>query len=157
MPEELIVMPKGGARARSGPAPDPNALRRERDADEWVKLPAKGRGGRAPAWPLTKATARERTVWNRLWKKPQAVQWESDGLHEVVALYVRRFVEAEERGSPTNLSTLVRQLADSLGLTTPGLRANRWTIVAEEEPKRPARSSRSSSRARLAVVRDAEG
>jgi len=145
---------KGGARSRSGPAPDPSALRRERDGDEWRKLPAAGRGGRPPAWPLTTATKRERAVWNRLWKKPQAVVWEEEGQQDVVAIYVRRFCEAEVRGSPTNLSTLVRQMADSLGLTTPGLRANRWTIVTEEQQKAPARTS-SSSRAKLTVVKDA--
>lgn len=145
-------MAKGGARSRSGPAPDPQALRRERDADEWRKLPAAGRTGRVPAWTLTTATKRERTVWNRLWKKPQAIIWEEEGQQDVVALYVRRFVEAEQRGSPTNLSTLVRQMADSLGLTTPGLRANRWTIVSEVEPEK-ATPRRSSSKARLQVVK----
>jgi hypothetical protein len=93
-------------------------------------------------------------VWNRLWKKPQAVVWEEEGQQDVVAIYVRRFCEAEVRMSPTNLSTLVRQMADSLGLTTPGLRANRWTIVTEEQQKAPARTS-SSSRAKLTVVKDA--
>jgi len=47
-------MPRGGARVNSGPAPDPTALRRERPSDkaEWRTLPAEGRKGRAPAWPL---------------------------------------------------------------------------------------------------------
>lgn len=157
-------MPKGGARARSGPAPDPEALRREQHWGEWVDLPSAGRTGRAPAWPLTKATPRERTVWNRLWKLPQAIMWEKQQQHDVVALYVRRFVEAEQRGSPTNLSTLVRQLADSLGLTTPGLRSNRWRISERKSgvtspssapSPRPSRS-RSPSKARLKVVQDGD-
>lgn len=40
---------------RSGPPPDPNALRRSRDGKDWVKLPAAGRGADAevPAWPLS--------------------------------------------------------------------------------------------------------
>lgn len=46
-------MTSGGARARSGPAPDPNALRRTRDAKEWIKLKREGRGDvPAPEWPL---------------------------------------------------------------------------------------------------------
>lgn len=111
-----------------------------------------------PAWPLTPATKRERTVWARLWKKPQAVVWEAEGQHDVVAIYVRRFCEAEVRMSPTNLSTLVRQMADALGLTTPGLRANRWTIVDEDDAEAPARRPKSSgSRAKLTVVPRAEG
>jgi hypothetical protein len=52
-------MAKGGARARPG-RPDPQALRRDRDDGDWTTLPAEGRKGKPPKWPLTKATARER-------------------------------------------------------------------------------------------------
>ena len=111
-----------------------------------------------PAWPLTSATRRERAVWNRLWKKPQAIVWEEEGQQDVVAIYVRRFCEAEERMSATNLSTLVRQMADSLGLTTPGMRANRWIIVQpEEKDSKAAPRRRSSSKAKLTVVSDGGG
>jgi hypothetical protein len=148
-------MAKGGARARSGPAPDPNALRRERDAGEWTILPAEGRSAAAPEWPLTEQSVREVELWERLWKMPQALMWERFGQELEVALYVRRLTEAELMDSRVNLSTLVRQMGDSLGLTTPGMRANRWRIAAEE-PARPVAASRprarSSSRSRLKVV-----
>lgn len=47
-------MPRGGARANSGPPPDPNALRRDRKEDKagWTILPAEGRTGPLPEWPL---------------------------------------------------------------------------------------------------------
>lgn len=47
-------MPRGGARANSGPPPDPNALRRDRADDKagWTLLPAMGREGDTPEWPL---------------------------------------------------------------------------------------------------------
>lgn len=46
-------MPSGGARAGAGRKPDPNALRRQRDGKEWVKLRPEGRGDApAPEWPL---------------------------------------------------------------------------------------------------------
>ena len=47
-------MPRGGARVNSGPPPDPNALRRDRpsDKDGWTALPAAGRQGDPPVWPL---------------------------------------------------------------------------------------------------------
>jgi hypothetical protein len=49
-------MVSGGARVNSGPAPDPNALRRDRerglDKDGWLTLPAGGYTGPIPAWPL---------------------------------------------------------------------------------------------------------
>ena len=149
-------MTKGGARARSGPAPDPNALRRDRDAGEWTVLPADGRLGATPDWPLTEESPREAELWADLWRKPQAIMWERFGQDVEVALYVRRLTEAELMDSRVNLSTLVRQMADSLGLTTPGMRANRWRITAEEAP-RPAATgraapARTTSRARLKVI-----
>ena len=121
-------MPKGGARTRSGPAPDPDALRRERDAGEWSILPAEGRQGATPDWPLTEQTDREDQLWEQLWEKPQALMWERYGQDLEVALYVRRLSEAEKPDAFVGLSTLVRQMSDSLGLTTPGMRANRWRI-----------------------------
>lgn len=153
-------MAKGGARSRSGPAPDPNALRRERDAGEWTILPAGGREGDAPEWPLSEPAARECELWETLWAKPQALMWERYGQELEVALYVRRLAEAEAPESRVNLSTLVRQMADSLGLTTPGMRANRWRIAPDEVSERrqekaaaPAKR-RPSTRSRFKVVTD---
>lgn len=145
-------MPAGGARARSGPPPDPNSLRAREG--EWVTLPATGRVGAPPAWPLTAQSERESVLWADLWSMPQAIMWERERQFSVVALYVRRLTEAEQPGSPVAVSTLVRQLADSLGLTTPGMRSNRWIIGEVAETRRQAPASR--SRARLKVV-DVEG
>lgn len=145
---------RGGARARSGPAPDPNALRRDRDEDDWVVLPADGREGDPPVWPLPTSTARERSLWAELWAKPQAVMWERLGQELEVALFVRRLVESEKRNSPVSLSTLVLRLAESLGLSTPGMLRNRWRIARPAPP--PARvaadTSGASARERLTVV-----
>ena len=150
-------MAKGGARTRSGPPPDPNALARERDEGEWVALPAAGRPGDAPTWPLPTPSAREAQLWAELWKLPQALMWERHHLEHTVALYVRRLAEAELPDSAVALSTLCRQMADGLGLSTPGLRANRWKIDAAggdagagQQPSPP----RPRSRARLKVVGD---
>lgn len=155
-------MPKGGARARSGPAPDPEALRRERDVGEWTVLPGEGFEGATPEWPLSGQTAREEELWERLWVMPQAFMWERYGQAIEVALYVRRLCEAEQPDAPVTLSTLVRQMADSLGLTTPGLRANRWRIGRPEDepdetaPKAPAVAP-NSARARLRAVPGGSG
>lgn len=149
-------MPKGGARARSGPPPDPNALRRDRDAGEWKILPAAGRPGDPPDWPLLEQTDREAVLWADLWTRPQAVVWEAQRQDLEVALYVRRLAEAEVADSSVALSTLVRQMADSLGLTTPGLRSNRWRIdaaPAEATAAKPkAAPARARARDRLRVV-----
>lgn len=153
-------MAKGGARARSGPPPDPTALSRERDAGEWTVLPAEGRQGATPEWPLTEQTIRESTLWEQLWRKPQALMWERYGQEFEVALYVRRLSEAELIDSPVTLTTLVKQMSDSLGLTTPGMRSNRWRIDrGGEEPASAVgapvagqRPERTSARSRLKVV-----
>jgi len=97
-------------------------------------------------------------VWARLWKLPQAVEWQRLGQEHLVALYVRRFVEAEAPDTTAALSTLVRQFADSLGLTVPGMRSNRWVIdqggvPAPRQPKQPAVSARD----RLRIVDRAPG
>ncbi|MFF1547144.1 hypothetical protein [Streptomyces sp. NPDC058291] len=152
-------MPKGGARTRSGPAPDPTALRRERDAGEWTILPAEGREGAMPDWPFEDESVREAVLWATMWAKPQALMWERYGQELEVALYVRRLAEAEKPESAVVLSTLVRQMADSLGLTTPGMRGNRWRIDRPSEgdematgPSACPNATPASARARLRAV-----
>jgi len=149
-------MPSGGARVRSGPGADPNALRRDRKNDaDWVTLPAAGTAGDPPAWPLTDPNERELERWAQLWATPQAAQWEKLGFDVEVALYVRRLGEAELREAPVSLNTLVRQMRDSLGLTAPGMRSLRWKIAqaddksAKAEPaKTPAVEQAPASKAR---------
>lgn len=120
-------MAKGGARARSGPPPDPNALRRDRDGKDWVTLP-EGRDGEPPAWPLTRASKRELALWVSEWRRPQAVMWERNGQELEVALYVRSLAAAERAKAPVNLRTLVKQQQEALGISLPGLARNRWRI-----------------------------
>lgn len=154
-------MASGGARTRSGPAPDPHALRRDRptDAAGWTTLPSEGRTGDPPAWPLTDATERENDLWWVLWRKPQALLWQSNGQVFEVAMYVRCFAEAEKAGAASSLRTLVRQQADALLLTIPAMRAARVKIAADEvAEKRTAAAKKSappapSSRTRLRAVK----
>lgn len=161
-------MASGGARTRSGPPPDPGALRRDRKSDgEWTVLPAEGRKDPAPGWPLSEHEEpswgdREMELWRRLWATPQAVQWALMGQDLEVALYVRRLVEAEQPGARANLATLVRQMADALGLTIPGMRTNRWKIAADQvavkrQQKQAATPARRGARDRFQVVDGAAG
>lgn len=130
-PLGACLVAKGGARARSGPAPDPDALRRDRasDADGWVTLPAAGRQGDAPAWPFETQSEREGVLWVGEWRRPQAVVWERNGQELEVALYVRSLIAAESRDAATMARTLVRQQQEALGLSIPGLLRNRWRIA----------------------------
>lgn len=128
-----------GTSARSGRPPDPTALRRERDGEQWVTLPAEGRKGAAPKWPLAGQSDREKELWAREWRRPQAVMWEHNGQEVEVAMYVRSLVAAEKREAPTNARTLVRQQQEALGLSIPGLLRNRWKIADSEPQHRGAR------------------
>lgn len=155
-------MVSGGARVRSGPAPDPNALARERDGGQWVILPPMGRVGPPPQWPLTEQSERERYWWVRLWATPQASQWEKLGQVVEVAIYTRRLAAAEQPDAPVNLGTLLRQLADALGLTIPGMLRLRWHLGGVSAAPTPApaparaRPAVPSSRGRFKVVRGEE-
>lgn len=179
--ESRYLMASGGARTNSGPPPDPNAARRMRKSDSsgWTTLPAEGRKGNAPAFPLEKwrdmekfkpteerddalsrsLDARELAVWREIWKTPQAVAWERLGWKHDVGLYVRVLV-AGERGN-LKAAGEARQWSDRLGLTQTALLRNRWKIATDElaekrqDKQRAATSARrESSRDRMHVVRN---
>ena len=111
-------MASGGARGNAGRVADPNALRRDRagDAASWVTL--EPRSGEVPEFPLESATGRELVLWERLWGRPQASEWERLFLHDEVALYVRYLVEAEQPDASSAVRTLVKQHQELLGLST---------------------------------------
>lgn len=139
-------MATGGARVRSGRPPD--ALNGRAD---WITLDAAGRTGKAPRWPLTVASTRERAIWRRLWALPQAIEWERTHQELTVATYTRTLARAEIDDAPVGLLGLVKQMGDTLGLTSPGMRANRWRIgTVDAAPKVVPRRTR--SRDRLHVV-----
>lgn len=153
-------MASGGARARSGPAPDPHALRRDRkgDAAGWTVLPSEDRLGDPPAWPLTNASERENELWWTFWRKPQALLWEQNRQAIEVAIHVRTLAEAETPGAAASRRMLLRQQADALLLTIPAMRAARVRIAVDEvSQKRTAAKSASetapSSRSRLRAVK----
>lgn len=156
-------MTRGGARSRSGPPPDPNALRRGRKDDaQWTTLPADGRGDEpAPEWPLTKATGRELVLWERWWRKPEALLWEADGSIDYVALTVRMFAEAEvEKASAENRKTVRMMMAD-LYLTRDAKDRARIRVAADEvaakRDEKAAAPKRPSARDRMKVVSGGDG
>lgn len=159
-------MPRGGARAVSGPAPDPRSLRSTKAQDKggWRTLPAEGRQAPAPEWPLTTASDRELDLWDDLWAKPQAVAWEDMGQELEVALFVRTLAEAERADGRVDVKKMVRGYLDSLGLSVAGMNRNRWKVApaiedeAEAAPETAAPPvRRPSARDRLKVVPSGEG
>lgn len=148
-------MASGGARLRSGPAPDPNALKRDRKDDAgWLDLPASGRVGKVPVFPLPNALDREVELWTEYWSKPQAVLWERNGQQLEVALHVRTFVEAEALEAPAALRTLVRQQLGELLLNIPSMQAARVRLVDDEVSVRREEIApvRASARDRLKAL-----
>jgi hypothetical protein len=151
-------MVQGGARARSGPPPDPKALRRDRPSDAgWSVLPNKGMD--APPWPLVGISTREAELWDAFWLKPQSALWTRNGQLFEVALHVRCFAEAELPAAATPLRTLVRQQADALLLTMPAMLAARVKISGDElrEKRQEPAAPRVSSRSRLKAVVNGDG
>lgn len=126
-----------------GPPPKhPSQRRRANASVELMHLPADGRCGEAPPWPLPKPTAAERAVWKELWTTPQAVAWERLGWTRSVARYCRGLVEAEKRDASAALLSEVRQMEDRLGLTPMAMLRLRWEVApapeVEEEPDEDA-------------------
>lgn len=152
-----------GGHAASGPAPDPNAQRRNRKADAagWRTLPAEGRAGEPPEWPLTEATDREWNIWHDLWQKPQALMWEELGQVLEVALFARTLAEAERPDARVDVKKMVRGYLDSMGLSVAGMLRNRWRIapVAEQDDADVVdmTARRPSARDRIKVVPSGEG
>lgn len=119
-----------------GPAPKPQSQQRRSGrglASQTTQLPASGRQGEPPPWPLGRQSKRERELWERLWRTPQAVAWERLGWTDVVARYARMEVVAEQRDAPVTALGEVRQMEDRLGLSPMALLRLRWEIVDEEQ------------------------
>jgi hypothetical protein len=139
----------GGARVRAGRLP-------ETPGADWRTLPADGRDGPLPHFPLSNPTDREWEVWEQLWATPQAVAWEADHLVWEAAAYVRVLVRAEGPRSSALLWTTVRQMSESLGLTASGLARNRWKIGTPEVADDAPAPVRKSARDRMKVVAPGE-
>lgn len=128
-----------------GPAPKPEGQRRRRNAaPSSLRLPAEGRSGPVPTWPLLGRAPR---LWADLWSLPQAAAWERLQLQRLVAKYVQDSVDVASLRSllarsgevPSQYGTLknrLDKLEAELGLTPMGLLKNRWDIVADEVTER---------------------
>jgi hypothetical protein len=200
-------MPKGGARVRSGPPQDPNsgASDRRRAAakktaststrteptsittNEFnpLALPAAGRKGRVPAFPLPKILRfvmvqggdgklskqvdtgvsnefrkRELEIWAALWKTPQAVAWEREPYRwPTIAKYARVMVSTEsDPDASAALLAQERNLRNECGLSPDGLKQNGWAIAPDQlAQKRAAKKAAPAKKAAAAPVRRLRG
>lgn len=132
-----------------GPAPKSEPVRRNSRVGP-LRLPAEGRKGKAPAWPLddTQADA-EKRAWTQLWATPQAVAWERLGWTRSVARYCRMLVQAEESMRPSLLAQ-VTAMEDRLGLTPKAMRMLLWEVVVDEVGQQ--RQTSTGARGRIKAV-----
>ncbi len=115
-------------------------------------LPAKGRTGKPPAWPLPDPMDDdEADAWAQLWATPQAHAWEKLGWVRTVARYCRAMVTSEGRNATPAMLAQVTALEDRLGLTPKAMRLLMWQIATDEvADKRTAKTT--SARGRLKAV-----
>lgn len=130
-----------------GPAPKKNARRRNARPD-WVTLPAAGRPGKPPKFPIPVPPGKDgkrgqhpaglADLWRELWASPHAVQWERLGWTRTVARYALLvlFSESAQRGSG-KASEEARHMEDRLGLTPMAMKRLQWEVaeVAAAEPE----------------------
>lgn len=151
------VMTSGGPRFRSGPSADPSSLRQAgAKGKDWITLPAEGFQGEIPAFPLEKIPVydiffedkkrvkvfdpaateakwdAEVSLWEALWRKPQAVMWDKLALHFEVAAYVRAFIRANgPDGNASDRGVAIRMAAE-IGLSLPGMHGFGWKFSEDE-------------------------
>jgi hypothetical protein len=134
-----------------GPAPKhPSERRRRNPVPTTVELPAEGRQGDPPAWPLSKPTKSELAVWGELWKTPQSVAWERLGWFRTIGRYARLVTKAEKPGASAFINSECRQMEDRIGLTPMSMLRLRWEIVRDEVSEQ--REVSSAPRERLKAV-----
>ena len=120
-----------------GPIPKPPAqTRRPNRGGAFTYLPADGRRGKPPPWPLGQPTPRELEVWRRLWRLPQAAAWEVGSAFDItIARYA--WLKVSTEGDPTAaLLGELRQMEDRLGLNPVSMARLRWQVV-DEPPAKP--------------------
>lgn len=121
------------------PGPPPQRdVRRRNHRPGWRTLPAEGRYGDTPPWPLRPRPAKPvADRWVVLWATPQAAAWEDQGYDHVVARYALKVVAAEAPDATAALLSEVRQLEDRLGLTPMAMRRLAWDLSEETTTDAP--------------------
>lgn len=121
------------------PAPKHPSQRVRRNKDVPMnQLPAEGRTGRTPIWPISSASPDESKAWKAAWRLPQAVVWEREHLERIVARYVRVLIGAEAPDASAAMLAQAVKLEERLLLTPYHLKQARYEIVETDEPKQSA-------------------
>jgi hypothetical protein len=114
-------------------------------------LPAGGRQGDPPPWPIDGPYEGEMTLWRELWATPQAHEWIRLGWTRTVARYCRALLSAESDMRPQMLAQ-VAGLEDRLGLTPKAMRMLMWQIAPDELAEKREQASGTSARDRMRAI-----
>jgi hypothetical protein len=120
-----------------------------------TNLPAEGRTGAPPPWPIPGAQSLgEQVLWEQLWSSPQAVAWERMGVatRREVARYCRLLIVAEGAEAKAADHAQATALADRLGLTPKAMRLLLWQVVTDEVAEKRAEVPDSGARSRIKAV-----
>lgn len=132
--------------------PKPDAVRRNARVGP-IQLPAGGREGPPPKWPLPgRPSPDEREAWEYLWTLPQAVMWERQGMQRTIARYTRALIEAEQPLATAALLAVVTAMEDRIGLNPKALRLLMWQVAEDEVAQKRASTASADVRRRLKAV-----
>ena len=132
-----------------GPPPSLDPVRRNARSGP-LKLPAEGRKGDPPSWPLVSQSLAEERAWADLWKLPQAVAWEHMACVRAVARYCRIVTLAEAPDADTKLMAQAVTLEDRLGLSPKSMRMLLWEIASDDVAEK--RQTSAGARGRIKAV-----
>lgn len=135
----------------AGHGPPPNPFARRVKGNRGTFLPAEGRSGPVPEWPLGGGSERELAMWKDLWHLPVAVQWEKYGWFHEVAMYCRWMLKAEQLNEAA--AREARMLSDRLGLNPAAAQRYGWVVEARDPaPVSLLSQSAGSARQRVQAV-----
>ena len=140
-------MSRGGARNRSGPAPDPDSARSEQRKFLLSALPADGFPGPVPEFPIPmlgddqELREREVDLWFDAWRTPQACAWSMEPWRWTILAEYCRLKAIVEAGAPAAYTGQLHRYRDQLGLTPAGMRDNGWAIATQATPTSDAEAS----------------
>lgn len=153
-------MARGGARNRSGPAPQEGSERSERLGYKLTALPAEGYQGETPDWPLEPAASGvEQATWEWAWRTPQACAWSMPSESwriPFVARWVRLAVRCNEPDAPAGLFASLFRIEDRIGLSTAGLAEMGWKVAVDELAEKAEPEDKPAPRERRLRVADAQ-
>lgn len=132
-------MASGGARNRSGPAPDPNSARSYNRGMRLKSLPPEGYDGDVPDFPMPGASQRALDWWDWAWRTPQAAAWVTDQESwriPSVAEWCHIKALLEGADAPAALWAAKFRLEDRAMLSNAGLIEAGYAIAADEVSER---------------------